>query len=65
MYGGAVIAALGWSLAMASPFALLGALALLVFFDLKSRREEAWLGEQFAGYEAYRQRTRRLIPFLY
>jgi protein-S-isoprenylcysteine O-methyltransferase Ste14 len=65
MYGGAVIAALGWSFAMASPFALLGALALLVFFDLMSRREEAWLGEQFAGYATYRRQTRRLIPGLY
>jgi protein-S-isoprenylcysteine O-methyltransferase Ste14 len=65
MYGGAVIAAVGWGLVMASPFALLGALALLVFFDLKSRREEAWLGEQFAGYATYRRQTRRLIPGLY
>ncbi len=65
MYGGFVIAALGWGLAMASPAALAGAVALLVFFDLKSRREEAWLDERFAGYAAYRQRTRRLIPSLY
>ena len=65
MYGGAVIAALGWGLAMASPMALAGAFVLGVFFDLKSRREEAWLGERFAGYAAYRQHTRRLIPWLY
>jgi protein-S-isoprenylcysteine O-methyltransferase Ste14 len=65
MYGGGVIAALGWGLAMASPMALAGGFVLGVFFDLKSRREEAWLGEQFAGYAAYRQRTRRLIPWLY
>jgi protein-S-isoprenylcysteine O-methyltransferase Ste14 len=36
--------------------------ALGVFADLKSRREEAWLSEQFAGYAACRRRTRRLIP---
>lgn len=65
MYGGGVIAALGWGLAMASPLALAGVLVLGVFFDLKSRREEAWLSEQFAGYRAYRKRTRRLIPWLY
>ena len=65
MYGGLVIAALGWSLVMASPMALVGAIILGVFFDLKSRREEAWLAEQFAGYAAYRRRTRRLIPWLY
>jgi protein-S-isoprenylcysteine O-methyltransferase Ste14 len=65
MYGGLVIAALGWSLVMASPMALAGAFVLGVFFDLKSRREEAWLAEQFAGYAAYRRRARRLIPWLY
>ena len=63
MYGGGVLVALGWGLAMASPMALLGAFVLGVFFDLKSRREEAWLADQFAGYAAYRRRTRRLIPW--
>ena len=65
MYGGGVIAAFGWGLAMASPMGLVGSLVLGVFFDLKSRREEAWLGEQFVGYAAYRRRTRRLIPWVY
>ena len=65
MYGGGVLAATGWGLAMASPTALAGAAVLGVFADLKSRREEAWLGEQFAGYAAYRRRTRRLVPWLY
>jgi protein-S-isoprenylcysteine O-methyltransferase Ste14 len=65
MYGGLLIAALGWGLVMASPMALAGAIVLGVFFDLKSRREEAWLAEQFAGYAAYRRHTRRLFPWLY
>ena len=65
MYGGAIIAAVGWGLAMASPLALAGALVLAGFFDLKSRREEAWLVEEFAGYVDYQRRTRRLIPWLY
>jgi protein-S-isoprenylcysteine O-methyltransferase Ste14 len=65
MYGGGVLAALGWGLAMASPLALAGTVVLGVFFDSKSRREEAWLTEQFAEYPAYRRRTRRLIPGLY
>ena len=65
MYGGAVLFALGWGLVMASPMAVAGACVLGVFFDLKSRREEAWLAEQFAGYAAYRRRTHRLIPWLY
>jgi protein-S-isoprenylcysteine O-methyltransferase Ste14 len=65
MYGGGIIAAVGWGLAMASPLALAGALVLAGFFDLKSRREEAWLAEEFPGYADYQQRTRRLIPWLY
>ena len=65
MYGGAVLFALGWGLVMASPMAVASACVLGVFFDLKSRREEAWLAEQFAGYAAYRRRTHRLIPWLY
>ena len=43
IYGGIVIAAFGWGLATASPLALVVALGILAFFDVKSRREEAWL----------------------
>jgi protein-S-isoprenylcysteine O-methyltransferase Ste14 len=42
-----------------------GAFILLAFFDLKSRREEAWLVKRFPEYAAYQRRTRRLIPWLY
>ena len=65
IYGGLIVASFGWGLAKASPAALAGAAVLWLFFDLKSRREERWLAEQFAGYPAYRARTRRLIPWLY
>jgi protein-S-isoprenylcysteine O-methyltransferase Ste14 len=65
IYGGLVLSSLGWGLLIAVPVALALALGLLAFFDLKSRREEAWLADRFAGYPAYRARTRRLIPFVY
>lgn len=65
IYGGIVIGALGYGLATASPLAMLGALALLGFFRLKSAREEIWLVARYPGYPAYRARTRRLLPFLY
>jgi protein-S-isoprenylcysteine O-methyltransferase Ste14 len=39
--------------------------ALLVFFDLKARREERWLEEAYPGYGDYRRRVRKLVPFLY
>jgi protein-S-isoprenylcysteine O-methyltransferase Ste14 len=65
IYGGLIVAAAGWGLVSASPLALAGAALLAVFFALKSRREEAWLVEEVPGYAAYRERTRRLIPWLY
>jgi len=65
IYGGLITAAFGWGIATASPPAILGALILGVFFDLKSRREEIWLAEQFPDYPAYKTRTRRLLPWLY
>jgi len=64
IYGGLVLAAVGWGLLTASPAALVASVVLLGFFELKSRREEAWLERRFAGYTAYRGRTRRLIPWI-
>ena len=65
IYGGLILGALGWGLTRASPLTLLGALVLVVFFDLKSRREEIWLSESYKDYPAYRSRTRRLLPWIY
>jgi protein-S-isoprenylcysteine O-methyltransferase Ste14 len=65
IYGGLVVDAAGWGLATASLPALAGAALLLGFFDLKSRREESWLADQYEGYASYRARTRRLLPWIY
>jgi protein-S-isoprenylcysteine O-methyltransferase Ste14 len=65
IYGGLVLAAAGWAVMRASLPALLGAAILLVFFDLKRRREEAWLRDRFPGYAAYSAKTRRMIPWLF
>jgi len=66
MYGGGILFALGWSIVFASIAGLGVTLALAVFLDLKSRREEEWLTERYDDYEAYRQRTpRRFLPFVY
>lgn len=65
IYGGIVIAALGWGLFAASPPAIAMAFVLLGFFRLKSAREEAWLAGAYPGYEAYRARTKRMLPFVY
>jgi len=64
IYGGIVLAAIGWSLAMASIAALVMTAITWAFFMAKSMREEAWLIERFPDYPAYRARTRRLIPWI-
>jgi protein-S-isoprenylcysteine O-methyltransferase Ste14 len=65
IYGGLIATAVGWALVMASPLALLLAFVLAGFFELKSRREEAWLRERYGGYPAYMERTRRFFPGIY
>jgi protein-S-isoprenylcysteine O-methyltransferase Ste14 len=62
MYGGVIVMAVGWSLAT-TPLAFVAALALGVFLELKSRREEGWLLEHYPGYAGYRRRTRwKFVP---
>lgn len=62
IYGGLIVATLGWAVLWASPTSLLLAGGLAIFFRLKSAREERWLLERFPGYAAYRQRTHRFLP---
>ena len=65
IYGGLIATAFGWGLVSTSLLALLLAVVLAVFFELKSRREEAWLAERYADYAAYMAQTRRFFPGLY
>lgn len=65
IYGGLILAALGWAFWVRGWLTLVYALLLFLFLDIKSRREEAWLVERFPSYAAYQTRVRKLIPFLY
>ena len=65
IYAGLILAAAGWGLLTNSPWALLLAGVLLVFFDIKSRREEGQLAARFPAYAAYRRRVRKFFPFIY
>jgi protein-S-isoprenylcysteine O-methyltransferase Ste14 len=65
MYGGALLAMLGWAL-LSSPWALVPLAAAALFLDAKRRREEAWLIKSLAGYKDYRRQVRRrFIPFVW
>ena len=65
IYCGIILAAFGWALYVQGVLSLLWAALLVVFFDIKSRREEAWLAARFPAYADYRRRVRKLIPFIY
>lgn len=65
IYAGLILGGLGWSALTRSLPAVAVTALLAIYLDLKSRREEAWLGERYAGYGAYRKRTRRFVPGLY
>jgi protein-S-isoprenylcysteine O-methyltransferase Ste14 len=65
IYGGVVLLALGWSIADA-PLALIPTALLAGVFDLKARREEAWLLERYPEYAGYQEGTpHRFVPWLY
>jgi protein-S-isoprenylcysteine O-methyltransferase Ste14 len=66
IYAGVVLSALGYALLMhALVTAIVGSLVLLAFFTAKSAREEVWLEQRYPGYAAYRDRTKRIIPFVF
>jgi protein-S-isoprenylcysteine O-methyltransferase Ste14 len=65
IYSGFAFGALGWSLWWGSVLGVLLSLVLLLWFDLKARREEQWLAERYPEYKTYQTRVRKLIPFLY
>lgn len=65
IYCGAILIATGFALLVQGWVSLGEAALLALFFDVKSRREEIWLAAHFPAYDAYRQRVRKLIPFVY
>jgi protein-S-isoprenylcysteine O-methyltransferase Ste14 len=65
MYSGGVLMAFGWSLLMTSWTTFMYSMVLVVFVDIKSRREERWLMEKYPEYGEYRRRVKKLVPFVY
>ena len=65
IYLGVMLVAFGWSVAMDSLLALITAVVYAAFLDLKSRREEAWLRQQYPDYVVYAAHTKRFVPYVY
>lgn len=62
IYGGLVMAAVGFALITGSIGRLLLAALLLGFFAAKSDVEERWLRERYPDYADYQARVRRMLP---
>lgn len=65
IYSGLIFASLGWAVLTDTLLGVGLTIVLFVFFDLKSRREERWLADAYPDYPQYKQRVRKLIPFIY
>jgi protein-S-isoprenylcysteine O-methyltransferase Ste14 len=65
MYAGGIVLGFGWALFNRGWLTLVFATVILVFFDIKSAREERWLVARFPDYAAYQRRVRKLIPFIH
>lgn len=65
IYFALIVMAIGWALFVQGWLTLAYAAILFAFFDIKARREEAWLDARFPAYADYRRRVKKLIPFVY
>ena len=65
LYSGLIFAALGWTMFKFSLSHLIATAILLIFFDIKARREETWLSEKYPDYSEYRKQVKKLIPGIY
>ena len=65
IYGGGVIALVGWALLNGGWIGLVAAAGMAIFFNAKAGVEERWMLKRFPEYAAYRRRVRKLIPFVY
>ncbi|MDR7522845.1 MAG: isoprenylcysteine carboxylmethyltransferase family protein [Armatimonadota bacterium] len=65
IYGGLILAAVGWALVKESGLHLLLAGGFAGYLYAKAVREEGFLQDRFPEYADYRARTRRLIPWVF
>jgi protein-S-isoprenylcysteine O-methyltransferase Ste14 len=65
IYSGVVFLAIAYSCWQWSLAHAIGAIILLLFFDIKARKEESWLSNKFSDYDRYRSQVKKLIPWIY
>lgn len=65
VYGGVILASLGWSATWLSLPGLGFCAVVALFFDCKSAFEERLLRARFPEYQDYARRVRKLLPWIY
>lgn len=65
LYSGLIFAAFSWVVFQFSLSHLAASAILFIFFDIKARREEAWLTQKYPEYSGYQQQVKKLIPGVY
>lgn len=65
LYASLLSAALAWTIYSLSVSHLILLVVGFLFFELKARKEEAWLSERHPEYRDYAARVPKFIPFLY
>lgn len=65
IYSGLLLGAFGLGLWHQSWVTLGFSAGLFVLFDLKTRKEQAWLTERFPEYSEYAKRVKKLVPWVY
>ncbi len=65
LYSGLILGTFALSLGWLSLSHLGVCLALLIVLNAKASQEEVWLQERYPHYAAYRQRVKKLIPWVF
>lgn len=65
LYSGLIFFTLSWAIFQMSLSHLLAVLIIFIVLNAKASKEEAWLSDKFPEYAEYRQRVKKLIPWVY
>lgn len=65
LYGGIILAGLGWVLLTLSWSHCLCLLGIVVLLERKATLEEKWLEQKYSDYVAYRQTAKKLVPWIW
>ena len=65
IYLGVILMALAWFLHTQAVLTLVEFIAVMIFFEVKSRQEEYWMGQVYPEYAGYQRRTAKLVPRVY